>query len=214
MAVNATIVAVGASRLATPHTHHWLIYPCAQQTRNRIHRHRPLRLGRDLRTRFCHPCHLPYVLFCTYTSASRLPTAYGGLTIPIASPTTTPPERSKAKAMDLLRKHYGLSVTPPTPSGRPTDPLDLGQSSLRNILLREISDLPAFDSKAYYGQLITTASLTTLLKKENELLTGELFGDHVAYSRLYMPSCAEMRQLDSGSQALVYNHHHEPHRRH
>ncbi|KAI0280816.1 Vps51/Vps67-domain-containing protein [Russula aff. rugulosa BPL654] len=95
---------------------------------------------------------------------------------PVASPTTTPPERSKTKAMDLLRKHYGLSVTPPPPSGRPTDPLDL--------------DSPVFDSKAYYGQLITTASLTTLLKKENELLT-------------------EMRQLDSERQALVYNHHHE-----
>ncbi|KAH9994782.1 Vps51/Vps67-domain-containing protein [Russula vinacea] len=93
-----------------------------------------------------------------------------------APPTTTPPERSKTKAMDLLRKHYGLSVTPPPPSGRPMDPLDL--------------DSPAFDSKVYYGQLITTASLTTLLKKENDLLT-------------------EMRQLDSERQALVYNHHHE-----
>lgn len=36
--------------------------------------------------------------------------------------------------MDLLRKHYGLSVTPPPPSGRPMDPLDLGQSSSTNIL--------------------------------------------------------------------------------
>lgn len=104
-------------------------------------------------------------------SSSPRPTA-----LPIASPTTAPSERSKTKAMDLLRKHYGLSVTPPPPSGRPTDPLDL--------------DSPAFDSKAYYGQLITTASLTTLLKKENELLT-------------------EMKQLDSERQALVYNHHHE-----
>ncbi|KAF8486037.1 Vps51/Vps67-domain-containing protein [Russula ochroleuca] len=97
-------------------------------------------------------------------------------TLPTASPSTTPPERSKTRAMDLLRKHYGLSVTPPPPSGRPMDPLDL--------------DSPAFDSKAYYGQLITTASLTTLLKKENDLLT-------------------EMRQLDSERQSLVYNHHHE-----
>lgn len=51
-------------------------------------------------------------------------------------------------------------------------------------------DSPAFDAKAYYDQLITTASLTTLLKKENELLT-------------------EMRQLDGERQSLVYNHHHE-----
>jgi hypothetical protein len=140
-------------------------------------------------------------------SSSPRPTAS-----PIASPSTTPSERSKTKAMDLLRKHYGLSVTPPPPSGRPTDPLDLGQSFSKIILPRgfnKISDSPVFDSKAYYGQLISTASLTTLLKKENELLTGELFGDHVAYSRLYMPPCLEMRQLDSERQSLVYNHHHE-----
>jgi hypothetical protein len=42
------------------------------------------------------------------------------------SPGTPPPERSKTRAMDLLRKHYGLSVTPPPPSGRPMDPMDLG----------------------------------------------------------------------------------------
>ncbi|KAH9960886.1 Vps51/Vps67-domain-containing protein [Russula dissimulans] len=93
-----------------------------------------------------------------------------------ASPASPTPERSKTRAMDLLRKHYGLSVTPPPPSGRAMDPMDL--------------DSPAFDAKAYYDQLITTASLTTLLKKENDLLT-------------------EMRQLDSERQSLVYNHHHE-----
>ncbi|KAH9043455.1 Vps51/Vps67-domain-containing protein [Lactarius hengduanensis] len=92
------------------------------------------------------------------------------------SPATPPPERSKTRARDLLRRHYGLNVTPPPPSGRPMDPMDL--------------DSPAFDAKAYYDQLITTASLTTLLKKENELLT-------------------EMRQLDGERQSLVYNHHHE-----
>ncbi|THH13968.1 hypothetical protein EW146_g6319 [Bondarzewia mesenterica] len=85
-------------------------------------------------------------------------------------------ERSKTRARDLLRKHYGLGVGPPQPSGRPMDPMDL--------------DSPAFDAKAYYEQLITTSSLTTLLKKENELLT-------------------DMRQLDSERQSLVYNHHHE-----
>jgi len=49
---------------------------------------------------------------------------------------------------------------------------------------------PAFDAKSYYEQLITTSSLPTLIKKENELLT-------------------EIRQLDSERQSLVYNHHHE-----
>jgi predicted S18 family serine protease len=51
-------------------------------------------------------------------------------------------------------------------------------------------DSPAFDAKTYYEQLITTSSLPTLLKRENELLT-------------------EIRQLDSERQSLVYNHHHE-----
>ncbi|KAI0034341.1 Vps51/Vps67-domain-containing protein, partial [Vararia minispora EC-137] len=83
---------------------------------------------------------------------------------------------SKSRAKDLLRKHYGLGVGPPHPSGRPVDPMDL--------------DSPAFDARAYYEQLITTSSLTALLKKENELLT-------------------DMRQLDSERQSLVYNHHHE-----
>ncbi|KAI0043808.1 hypothetical protein FA95DRAFT_1469692, partial [Auriscalpium vulgare] len=91
------------------------------------------------------------------------------------SPGTPPPGR-KTNARDLLRKHYGLGVAPPLPSGKLMDPMDL--------------DSPAFDARAYYEQLITTSSLTTLLKKENELLL-------------------DMRELDSERQSLVYNHHHE-----
>lgn len=76
-----------------------------------------------------------------------------------------------------MRKHYGLSVGPPTPlPGKVADPMNL--------------DSTAFDARAYYEQLITTSSLPTLLKRENELLT-------------------EIRQLDSERQSLVYNHHHE-----
>jgi len=82
----------------------------------------------------------------------------------------------KTRARDLLRKHYGLGVGPPPPSGRLLDPMDLDSS--------------AFDAKSYYEQLITTSSLPTLLKRENELLM-------------------EIRQLDSEKQSLVYNHHHE-----
>ncbi|KAH9930031.1 Vps51/Vps67-domain-containing protein [Fomitopsis serialis] len=88
-------------------------------------------------------------------------------------------ERQKTRARDLLRKHYGLGVGPPPPLGGPArvaDPMDLDSS--------------AFDAKAYYGQLITTSSLPSLLKRENELLS-------------------EMRELDSERQSLVYNHHHE-----
>jgi len=51
-------------------------------------------------------------------------------------------------------------------------------------------DSPAFDAKSYYEQLITTSSLPTLIKRENELIT-------------------EIRELDSERQSLVYNHHHE-----
>ncbi|KAH9964384.1 Vps51/Vps67-domain-containing protein [Lactifluus volemus] len=94
----------------------------------------------------------------------------------LTSPSTPPLERSKTRARDLLRKHYGLNVTPPPPSGQPMDPMDL--------------DSPAFDAKAYYDQLITTASLTTLLKRENELLK-------------------EMRELEGERQSLVYENHNE-----
>lgn len=104
------------------------------------------------------------------------------------SPSTPPPERSKTRAMDLLRKHYGLNVTPPTPSGRPMDPMDLGQRSSRNIPrpVNKVADSSAFDARVYYDQLITTAPLTTLLKKENDLLTGELSSNVIAYSRFYI----------------------------
>ncbi|KAG1744009.1 Vps51/Vps67-domain-containing protein [Suillus paluster] len=83
----------------------------------------------------------------------------------------------KTRARDLLRKHYGLGVGPPTPlPGRSNDPMDL--------------DSTTFDAKSYYEQLITTSSLSALLKRENDLLT-------------------EIRQLDGERQSLVYNHHHE-----
>ncbi|KAK2460966.1 hypothetical protein APHAL10511_007436 [Amanita phalloides] len=87
----------------------------------------------------------------------------------------TPPGRSHAR--DLLRKHYALGVGPPAPSAaKVNDPMNF--------------DSPAFDARSYYEQLITTSSLPSLLKRENELLT-------------------EIRQLDSERQSLVYNHHHE-----
>ncbi|KIM33621.1 hypothetical protein M408DRAFT_326294 [Serendipita vermifera MAFF 305830] len=81
------------------------------------------------------------------------------------------------RARDLLRQHYGLGVGPPAPvPGRVDDPMDI--------------DSKVFDAKAYYEQLITTSSLTALLKKENEL-------------------AGEIRQLEGEKQSLVYNHHHE-----
>ncbi|KAN0093003.1 Vps51/Vps67 domain containing protein [Tylopilus felleus] len=74
------------------------------------------------------------------------------------SGTLSPPASStKTRAMDLLRKHYGLGVGPPPPvPGKSNDPMNM--------------DSPAFDAKTYYDQLITTSSLPALLKRENELL--------------------------------------------
>ena len=70
-----------------------------------------------------------------------------------------------------------------------------------------MTDSSAFDAKAYYEQLITTSSLTALLKKENELLTGELVS--FASTHWVLNFWKDMRQLDSERQSLVYNHHHE-----
>ncbi|KAG8858789.1 hypothetical protein FRB96_004926 [Tulasnella sp. 330] len=63
----------------------------------------------------------------------------------------------KGRARDLLRKHYGLGIGVPAPTGNPADPMDIDSS--------------AFDAKAYYDQLITVSSLPALLKRDNELVS-------------------------------------------
>ncbi|KAJ7593345.1 vesicular transporter [Mycena floridula] len=73
----------------------------------------------------------------------------------VSTPTSPPAKTTKAR--DLLRKHYGLGVGPPPPTGQSNDPMSM--------------DSPAFDAKTYYEQLITTSSLPALLKRENELMT-------------------------------------------
>jgi len=106
-----------------------------------------------------------------------LPTPTGTTPASALSPTGgLPPSRQKSRARDLLRKHYGVGLTVPVASGRPNDPMDI--------------DSAAFDARAYYEQLVATSSLTTLLKRENELVS-------------------EIRQLEGERQSLVYNHHHE-----
>ncbi|KAF8829315.1 vesicular transporter [Lentinula edodes] len=116
------------------------------------------------------------------TSSTSLPIQQANSsspTRPLSRTPSTPPAKS-TRARDLLRKHYGLGMGTPGSSGRGTpddrDPMNM--------------DSPSFDAKAYYSQLITTANLSTLLKKENELI-------------------GEIRFLDSERQNLVYNHHHE-----
>ena len=71
-------------------------------------------------------------------------------------------------------------------------------------------DSPVFDARAYYEQLITTSSLPTLLKTENDLLTGKLAcGLPLCFVAFTCTAVPEIRQLDSERQSLVYNHHHE-----
>lgn len=93
------------------------------------------------------------------------------------------PVRS-GKARDLLRQHYGMNIGPPAPiPGRPHDPMNIGLCPLFSVFRFPIyiyihchfdywTDSASFDAKAYYEQLITTTSLTGLLKRENELSTG------------------------------------------
>ncbi|KAG5342260.1 hypothetical protein C0989_004104 [Termitomyces sp. Mn162] len=110
-----------------------------------------------------------------------------------STPSTPPPQKSRAR--DLLRKHYGLGVgpPPPIPGKAANDPMNL--------------DSTAFDAKSYYEQLITTSSLQSLLKRENELLSGSSFFELMWFVLTLIPS--EIRELDSERQSLVYNHHHE-----
>ncbi|KAJ3828860.1 vesicular transporter [Lentinula raphanica] len=132
----------------------------------------PAATGSPLRPTSSTPPPLP----STTTRTTNTPSP----TRPVPKAPTTPPARTATRARDLLRKHYGLGMGTPSSSGRNTpderDPMNM--------------DSPSFDAKAYYSQLITTANLSTLLKKENELI-------------------GEIRLLDSERQNLVYNHHHE-----
>lgn len=100
-----------------------------------------------------------------------------------SSAPSTPPPQNKTRARDLLRKHYGLGVGPPPTlrsdsNGKVNDPMDLGdwrnshQCECKSLMLYLMLDSTAFDAKTYYEQLITTSSLPTLLKRENDLLTG------------------------------------------
>lgn len=93
----------------------------------------------------------------------------------------------KTRARDLLRKHYGLGVGPPPASTKssPDDPMDLSAYFLVLALPNSDQDVrcvdsAAFDAKSYYEQLITTSSLPTLLRKENELISGSLSLSYIA----------------------------------
>ena len=65
------------------------------------------------------------------TLGAGLSTASMSSTVRPAAPTTEKP--SKGRARDLLRKHYGLGVGPPPPSGKPMDPMDIGMFKRRHM---------------------------------------------------------------------------------
>lgn len=115
--INTDEVAVMSSRPSTPGSSTFTS-PIGSPTPNRArqslpaHAHNsPLRAGS--------PPPLP--------SARRV-----SLTTPLKPPSTPPPP-NKARARDLLRKHYGLAVGPPPPisrsdsGGTSNDPMDLGE---------------------------------------------------------------------------------------
>ncbi len=68
-------------------------------------------------------------------------------------------------------------------------------------------DSPAFDAKTYYEQMITVSSLQVLLKRDNDLVSGPCL--FILRYEQFIQKNAEIRQLESDRQALVYNHHHE-----
>ena len=65
------------------------------------------------------------------TLGAGLSTASTSSTVRPTTPTTEKP--SKGRARDLLRKHYGLGVGPPPPSGKPIDPMDIGMFKRRHM---------------------------------------------------------------------------------
>lgn len=95
------------------------------------------------------------------------------------SPSVNGGQRKPRAGRNRLRDYYGLAGS--APKG---DPMDLGQSTAARLAQRcnsradivELSclDSTAFDPAAYFDHLANNASLPELLKRENELLTGEL----------------------------------------
>ncbi|KAF8896416.1 hypothetical protein BD779DRAFT_1726398 [Infundibulicybe gibba] len=100
-------------------------------------------------------------------------------------PSTPPPQ--KARARDLLRKHYGLGVGPPPPlpgKSADVDPMNLDSS--------------AFDAKAYYEQLITTSSLPALeLDSERQSLVYNHHHELIAASHTISAMKTRAESLDA-----------------
>jgi len=120
------------------------------------------------------------------TPASSSVTSVSATNMPgrrAAVPSSPPPtqqqqQQQRTRARDLLRKHYGLGMGAPLSSGGTMNPMNMGGflfsqiSDIFIIILFDTLDSNAFDAKSYYEQLIMTSSLPTLIKRENELITG------------------------------------------
>ncbi|KAK4057647.1 hypothetical protein OIO90_001295 [Microbotryomycetes sp. JL221] len=104
----------------------------------------------------------------------------------VGTPASVTSER-KRRNRDLLRDYYGLATEGATNAG----------STRANALTTDALDIDnptTFVPEAYFHQLSQNASLTELLGREEELITGE---------------CSQIRELDGERQSIVYNHHHE-----
>jgi len=101
-------------------------------------------------------------------------------------------QQQQTRARDLLRKHYGLGMGVPMSSGNAMNPMNMGRFfALRSlmtfifylVILFDTLDSNAFDAKSYYEQLIMTSSLPTLIKRENDLITGTYLSFFLALLR-------------------------------
>lgn len=89
------------------------------------------------------------------------------------------------------------------------------QPSCADLAALTRADSTAFNPDIYFEHLANNASLPELLKRENELLTGQsdcsiaakLAPNQAVADTLLRD--AEIRELDGERQSLVYNHHHE-----
>ena len=131
-------------------------------------------------------------------------------------PNPNQPDRTRSKARDLLRKHYGLGVGPPPPSGKPQDPMDLGESMPR---LEQYTLFTAL----YFYRLSSIRCQSLLRATDHDLVVSNPLETRERAALRCVPPVppyrswkfttfwfrTEIRSLDSDRQSLVYNHHHE-----
>lgn len=109
----------------------------------------------------------------------------------VSSVGATPNSERKRRNRTLLRDYYGLGQS--TNRAPEKDQLDIGSFSpllhLRlPFTLVKLADSPfTFSPDAYFTNLTSTASLSDLLKRENELLNGALLLFSLSFALLIVP---------------------------